>query len=141
MPTTIPSGRRPYMAGGVRYDGATKDLVLNADGQISGVHPVDEGMALSLCVEKGSCPASPSMGNTLRKIRYLGSPTLAEDVRSAVMSAFPLSRLVADGKAKVNRIEHRVRASGLEVTVSYVNLLTADPRNITLNEQRLEWYA
>lgn len=128
------------MAGGVHYDGATKDLRLNADGQIAGVHPVDEGMAMSLCVEAGSCKAVPRMGNTLRQIRYLGSPTLAEDVRSAVMSAFPLSQYVADAKVLITKIEHRVWRSGLEVTISYVNLLTADPRNMMLHEQRLEWY-
>ena len=141
MTTTLPSGRRPYLAGGVYYDGATKDLRLNADGQIAGVHPVDEGMALSLSVDAGSIPAAPTTGNKLRQIRYIGSPSLADDVRSAVLSAFPLSRLVTEGKATVTKIEHLVRSSGLEVTVSYVNLLTADPRNVMQHEKRLEWYA
>lgn len=140
MTVVRPSGRRPYLAAGVHYDGATKDLALNADGQVAGVHPVDSGMAMALCVRAGSCKSVPTMGNRLHEIKYLGSASLAEDVRSAVMSAVPLARYVAEGKAVVTRVEHRERPSGLEVSVSYVNLVTADPRNMMANEKRLEWY-
>jgi hypothetical protein len=141
MPTpTIPSGRRPYAAAGLAYDGKTKDFVINSDGQCVGVHPVDEQMALSLTVRRGSCKSSPELGNTLHEIKYLGGDKLQAEVKSRVLSAYPLSRLVSEGKATVTRVEIKTSGSRLEVATYYVNNQTADARELTSHEKRLDWY-
>jgi hypothetical protein len=128
------------MAAGFHYDGATKDWLLNSHGQISGVHPVDEGMAISILVPQGSVKSSPATGNTFLAIRYLGAKNLAEQVRSAVTSANPLARLVAAGDATIVNIQHEIRNSRLWVSVDYVNNRTGETRNATSHDQGLDWY-
>lgn len=83
-------------------------------------------MAMSLMVRKGSIKSDPTVGNDLHKISDLGAPDLAEQVRSCVENALPLSRLVSEGKARVDRIEHRAARSSLVVIVHYTNLDTGE---------------
>lgn len=121
----LPSGRRPYLAVPY-YDGRTRDTVLDQYGVHRGVHPTDSGMAMSMMVRKGSVKSDPTVGNDLHKISDLGAPDLAEQVRSCVENAFPLSRLVAEGKARIERIEHQASRSKLIVIVHYTNLDTGE---------------
>lgn len=136
----LPSGRRPNTPGGLYYDGETKDFKRDSYGQLRSIHYVDEGMAMSLCVEKGSIKSASDTGNALRTIKYLGTPTLADEVKAMVLSAQPLARLVSEGKALVTAIDVQTSGSTMCVSVYYVNLLTADPRNLKSHERRLEWY-
>lgn len=121
----LPSGRRPYLAVPY-YDGRTRDTVLDQYGVHRGVHPTDSGMAMSLMVRQGSIKSDPSIGSKLRDISDLGAPNLAEQIRVCVESALPLSRLVSEGKARIERIDFKVERSKLAVWVYYTNLDTGE---------------
>jgi hypothetical protein len=136
----LPSGRRPNLAAGFWYDGATADWKLNSDGQIDGVHPVDSGMAMSVLIQQGSVKSSPTTGNTIMQIKYLGGKNLTDQVKAAVMSANPLARLVAAGDVTITNIAHEVRDSRLVFSVDYVNNRTGESRTATSHDQELNWY-
>lgn len=100
------------------------DYRLDAKGRLIAGHPVDQGMALSMSVEKGSIKSAPEVGNELRKVA-IGTARTEADVQDRVLSSFPLSRYVAEQDVKILRIRHEERpAGGLLVSVDYRNLRT-----------------
>lgn len=52
----------------VKFNPTTKQFVMNADGQLADVHPVDAAVARILCIEQGSVPSQPSLGTRLRAL-------------------------------------------------------------------------
>lgn len=137
--TTLPSGRKPYLPGGLRYDGATKDFALNTDGQFRGVHWVDEGMAIAVLVDAGSIKSSPNTGNRVReKLAYLGGANELATVQSILMAAQPLARYVEQGWVTVTRIEAESTGARLAYAVYYRNELEKSSRFDT--EKKLVWY-
>lgn len=121
----LPSGRRPYLAVPY-YDGRARDTVLDQYGSHRGVHPNDSGMAMSLMVRKRSIKADPDTGNELHTITDLAAIDLSSQVRSLVDAAFPLSRLVAESKVRIVRVEHQSTRGKLGVVVYYENLDTGE---------------
>jgi hypothetical protein len=136
----LPSGRRPSKPAGLHYDGKTRDFTVNSSGQLNGVHPVDEGMAMSIMVPRGSIKAAPNTGNDLHKIEYLGTPNLDEQVRACVYNAQPLKRFLEEDKIEIRTIVSTVKDSRLSVSISYVNKLDSDARSATSHDKTLEWY-
>lgn len=137
---TLPSGRRPYVAGGLVYDAESQDLELNATtGQLKGISWVDEGVWMS-SLPRGSMKASPTTGNTIHLIKYLGGPTLQSDVESAWYDANPLKRLIANNDVTIKQIKVEVRDGRLWSSLYYVNNHTKESREYTVQRQVLETY-
>lgn len=67
IPPDAPRRVRPPAA--LRYDGATRDFLLDANGFYEEIHPVDQKVALALCISRGAVAAVPELGNQLRTIR------------------------------------------------------------------------
>jgi hypothetical protein len=136
MPTPLPSGRRPYLPAGLYYDGRTRDFLLDSNGQHRGVHPNDEGMALSFAMRKGECPAAPDVGNELYKIPYITADDIDAQIETQVRNAYPCSRLIAEGKVRIDSIKHEARpeTNGLAVVVNYTNLDTSQ-------RESASWYS
>jgi hypothetical protein len=138
MTSPLPSGRRPYLPGGWRYNATTRDWDLDDYGQIRGVHWVDEGMALAISVDAGTIQSSPDTGNRIReKLKYLGGANDAAIVEACIMEAQPLRRYVDAGQATVTRIVVEEKGPRLAFAVYYRNNLERSTRN---NEKRLVWY-
>jgi len=135
MPLILPSGRRPYLPAAPYYDGKTRDWVIGSDNEYRGVHPSDCGMAMSFAMTKGECSAAPTVGNTLNQIRYITADDIAAQIESHVLNAFPCSRLIAEGKVRIDSIQHEVKSenNGLAVVVRYTNLDTSQP-------EKASWY-
>lgn len=133
MPTILPSGRRPYLPAAPRYDGATRDWLLDSTGSYRGLHPVDLGMAMSFCQQKGDCPAAPEVGNELRKLPYLDAVDIEAQIEVKVRDAYPCSRYLAEGKVRIDSIEHEIKGEshGLAVVVLYTNLDTGERQKST----------
>lgn len=111
----------------VEFDGATRDFVLKADGNFAALHPVDQGVALAILVQKGSIKSAPAIGNELGSIEDLASPRLEQQVRARIDESFPLSTFLADGSVTTLNVEWEVRESGgLLVAYTYRNNLLAD---------------
>lgn len=124
---TLPSGRTPYLPAAPYYDGATRDWKLDASGQYRGVHPNDQAMAMSLCMRKGDCSASPDVGNTLHTMPFVTGDDVAAEIERHVRTSYPCSRMLAEGKVRIDSIEHEVRPvdGALAVVVKYTNLDTS----------------
>lgn len=138
MSHTLPSGRKPYLPGGWRYDGATQDWALDATGQVRGVHWLDEGVALALTAAAGSIPSSPGTGNRIKeRLRYLGGENVKATVEACVFEAQPIARYIANGWMLISRVEVESEGSRLRYAVHYRNLLETSARQ---SEQRFVWY-
>jgi hypothetical protein len=122
--TTTP--KRPVA---IRYEGSTRDWALDSAANYKAVTTVEQGVALSLCVKQGDIKSSPTTGNTLHEIEYLGGSDLGADIRDRVLTSNPLARLIADGEAEVTRIDHEEAMNGFKVAV-YFKDLTADKNRV-----------
>lgn len=118
--------RAPLALGAMRYEGATRGWVQDANGQYVKLHPVEQAVALSMCTRKGSLKSAPLVGNTLFEIEYLGGDDLAKDVEDRVRNAYPLSVLVAAGDVEIVRIDHD-ETNGLVVALYFKNLRAKNP--------------
>jgi hypothetical protein len=107
----------------LRYDGATKDFLLDANGHYLGIHPVDQQVALALICGLGTMPAAPKVGAAFRQIKRItpSTPKQAED-----MARTALSSLVSGGLIKIVAIEVETTAlqGAVLIAVTYVNMLT-----------------
>lgn len=120
-PNTLTS---PTLPVALRYDGATGDWQLDTNGEYKVSHPVDQGMALGLCVPRGSIASARNVGHDLLKVR-LGARDEKGQVEAAVRNATPVASYLADGSVRIDRIAYEKRVGGgLAVRVDYVNLVT-----------------
>lgn len=120
---------RPLRPVALRFEGATRDWSLDTATNYRAVTPVEQGVALSLCVKQGDIKSSLTTGNTLHEIEYLGGAELGADIRDRVVTANPLARYLAEGQAEIVRIDHEEAPSGFKVAV-YFRDLTADPNRV-----------
>lgn len=106
-----------------RYDGKTRSFLVDANGGLKSVHPVDHKFALGLCTKRGSWKSSPTIGNDLFRIEYLGIENMQAEVERCVLTAEPCATLIANGDVSIALIEHEQTPEGfLLVSVDYVNL-------------------
>lgn len=64
-PSPAPPAYTPPQA--VYYDPATRWVLLNPDGSVASMDPVDQEVTLALTNEAGSIPSSPTTGNRYRQ--------------------------------------------------------------------------
>lgn len=113
----------------MRYEGSLKDWELDEAYNFVGVTPNEQAVVLSMCIRQGSIRSSPSTGNTLSEIVYLGSPNLEADITNRVMLSNPISRLSSDGKVLIKKIQYLTGKFGLRVAVYFADL-EVDPNKI-----------
>jgi hypothetical protein len=113
----------------LRYEGTVSDWVIDGPGNYRAVTPVEQGVALSLCVRQGDIKSSPTTGNTLHEITHLGGDDLDNDIRNRVLTANPLARLIRDKQAEVVRIDKEIGKQGFKVALHFKDL-TADKSRV-----------
>lgn len=82
-----PQPRRAALPRALLFDGATRTYLMDGDGRFLDVHPVDHEVALAVLVELGTIASSPATGSTLRRVKYLGGPTLKTEVAERLRTA------------------------------------------------------
>ncbi len=114
----------------MRYEGSTKDWQLDANNNFAAVTSNEQGVVLSLAIRQGSLKASPTTGNTLHQIEYLGAQNLGADISNRVLNSNPIARLVASNSISIDKIDFVVSgqngAKKLAVAV-YFRDLDVDP--------------
>ncbi len=107
------------------FDGATADFLLE-NGLYRSLHPVDQAVALALCIRQNTLGSAPNTGNLLRTIRKLG-PTTAATADTMVRNA--LSSLVLNGDIEIREVQVQTRTpqGALLVAVTYKNLRKTAP--------------
>lgn len=107
----------------LRFDGATKDFLLDAEGHYLAIHPVDQAVALALLVGLGTAPSAPAVGAAFRQIKRI---TPSTKVQATNMATAALAALVRAGKVGVLSIavEVRLPQGATLIAVTYQNLLT-----------------
>lgn len=106
----------------MRYEGSVKDWQLDANNNFAAVTPNEQAVVLSIAVKQGSVKSSPTTGNTLHEILYLGSQNLGSDITNRVMTSNPIARLVAAGSVSIEKIEYQATKIGLKVAVYFKDL-------------------
>ena len=117
------------------FDGATADFLLDpANGLYLSLHPVDQQVALALCIRQNTLGSAPEVGNLLRTIRKLGATTAAA---ADTMVRNALSSLILNHDIDLRKVEVQTRTpqGQLLVAVSYHNLRRDSqvPRKILVN--------
>lgn len=114
----------------IRYEGATRGFPIEeATGAYQAVTPVEQGFALALCTKQGDIKPSPTTGNTLHEIVYLGDPDLLADVTDRVRNANPIRRFLDESQAEIVRIDLEEKRNGFNVAVFFKDL-TGDKNKI-----------
>lgn len=122
----------PSLPVALQYDGATGDWIIDSGGEYATVHPVDQGVALALCVPRGSIRYARSVGSDIKEIDDLSEPGLRGRVEDAVKTAIPLASYLADGSVTIRSIDYETRpAGGLVVRVVYQNNLLERTATVT----------
>ena len=82
------------MTGAAQYDPRTRTLVMNADGTIATVDPVDQEVAFCLTIKKGTISSNPTRGFDWDRLRATPSSSRAHAATDLVKLALrkPLSR-------------------------------------------------
>lgn len=113
-PVTVPVTARALFSNPLDYR-------LDAKGRLISGHPVDQAMALSLAVRKGSITSHGEVGNELHLVQ-IGTDRTTADVRDKVLTSYPLSRVVEAGDATILSITYEERETGgLLTRVEYRN--------------------
>ena len=119
IPPSAPRNVRPPAA--LRFDGQTRDFPLNADGFYEESHPVDQEVALILCVSRGAIASVSSVGNKLRTISRVSRSVAETLARSYIREG--LAPLVARKAIEVQDISIDQSVPGrLLFAVTYLNL-------------------
>ena len=127
-PVVGPSVRLlPGQIAAAQFDGASRAFLQNADGSISGIHPVDQEVALALSLEDGaigSLSGAKAVGHRLRKIKRSQGPTVVADAQDAVRYA--LRRVIARHDISIQSIDvdNTTVRGRIVVAVAYINLRT-----------------
>lgn len=112
----------------LRFEGLVKDWVLDEPGNYQSVTSTEQGMALSICVNQGQIKSSPTTGNTLDQIVYLGGNNLQADVEDRIRNSNPAKALIAAGKASLIRIVVQSQRSRLMARVFFKTLDSPTPK-------------
>lgn len=96
-------------------------------GRVASIHPVDHRVALMLSIERGSLPAAPDVGNTIRyALSVAGMDQRQRAAEQAVADA--LATLVSDGDVTIDEVLVDSPKRDV-VSVRYTNLRTNRTRN------------
>jgi hypothetical protein len=119
VPPNAPRDVRPPAA--LLFDGGTRDFPLDENGFYRAIHPVDQKVALALCVSRGAIAAVPGIGNKLRTIQRVRRDVAITLVNNYVREA--LADLIAAKSIQVDKIEVDPDVPGrLLFAVTYLNL-------------------
>lgn len=115
------------------FDPLSKTFPLGDDGKHIDVHPVDQAMALALCLTAGSIKSAPKTGHTLRQIKRAEGDTVQREAEDRVRLA--TADLVARGDVELLKItvaSDPIPNGRLLVDVSYRNLRLSrtDPQTV-----------
>lgn len=113
---------KPKQPVAIRYEGVTRDWSLDDAANYKAVTPVEQGVALSLCVKRGAIKSSPDTGNTLHEIVYIGGIDIAAEIKDRVLKSNPLARFISEGQASITKIIHEETPSGFKVAVFFKDL-------------------
>lgn len=103
------------------FDPTTKDLRLNADGTFATVDPVDQEVALALCLRRRSIGSAPDAGSDVRNLARQGGRDYQAKVEDIVRRALKLP--LARGAIRIVAIGVQTPIRGTTfVQVTYVNL-------------------
>jgi hypothetical protein len=106
------------------YDAASRDFLRDDAGRFLALHPIDQGVGLSLTVSRGQLKSAPNVGNRLDRVE-LGTSRVARQIEDAVADSFPLRVFLADGSVTTLGIEHDTSVRGrLAVIYYYHNNIT-----------------
>lgn len=108
----------------IRFEGATRDWALDDAGNYRKVTPNEQAVILSMCVKQGDIKSSPTTGNTLHKIVYLGGENLGADIENRVRTSNPIARLLAAKAIEIVRIDFETRGGKLLVATYFRDLQT-----------------
>jgi hypothetical protein len=108
----------------IRYEGATRDWPLDANGQYQRIHWVEQAFALGCCTRKGKIKSAPNVGHTLFELKVLGGLNLSAEIEDRLRNAIPIASLLKNREAEITRIEHSSNPQGqLRVAVYFKNLV------------------
>lgn len=115
----------------VRWDTATQDHELDADGRHVEVHPIDAAVAIRLGFRRGTIAGDPTTGHTLDKVDMAQTPeALRLDVERRQIAA--LGNLVTDGLVDQVVVKSEVDHYGrLSVLTKYRNTRTGKPGTVS----------
>ena len=124
-PVVVSAPRTEFRAPAAQeFDGATRDFPRDATGNFRALHPIDQGVALSLLTKRGSIKSAPEIGNTLHEISPVTASRVEQQVHVRVNDAFPLRDYLAADSVETIRIEYDISIRGrLAVAYTYRNLL------------------
>jgi hypothetical protein len=115
----------------LRFDGATQDFPLDANGRYLSIHPVDQQVALALLIGLGTLPSVPTVGAAFRQITRI---TNATETQAANMARAALAKLVAAKEVQIVTIDVEVRLpqGSTSIAVTYLNLVTSKKKTFSL---------
>lgn len=110
-----------------RFEPSSNAYAFDEFGRVASVHPIDHRVALMLSVERGSLPAAPDVGNTLRySLSVAGKDQRQRAAEQSVADA--LATLVRAGDITIDEV--LVDSPNRDVvSVRYTNLRTGRVRN------------
>jgi len=117
----------------LRFDGKTRDFLLDDGGRYLSVHPVDQRVALALLILKEKLASAPEVGSGLWKIAYAGGPTLIAEVNDHVRQT--LQAMIKAGDIELLAVAVEIPARGtFLVQVDYLNkrLIESERRVLTV---------
>lgn len=125
----------PFLPRAVWYDPTRKGFfLLDANGNATDVHPVDQIVALRLTMERGSSPSSPTVGTRIRA-RFASAPPqkylgiAKSEVKNALQDLIDAGDITLLGVALSTN-----QSNGAQVVqATYVN--HRDPRNSAISPQ------
>lgn len=128
-PVPDASGRPVAVPIAAFYDPALRGFPFDDNGEIVGVHPVDQEAALRVTIPLGSLRSSPLVGINWARIRLASGAALQRTIDDEVRTA--LRTLVNAGDVKINGSPLLPEAFGRPLfLVDYVNLRLSLRRTI-----------
>lgn len=76
-------------------DLGSKNFLLNADGTMASMHPVDQAVQWSFAIRRGTHKADQRIGHTFFQAPPLTGAAKQKDLEARAQDAFPFSKLIA----------------------------------------------
>lgn len=125
----------------LKYDVQAKAFVMNADGQMADVHPVDAAVAMALTIEYGSVPSLPTFGTQLRQRVQRADPRQIPNI-ALTETKRCLQALIDRGDIQLISVQTDTSTRGrVLAAVAYVNLRdpNTNPTNPVPNQTRISF--
>lgn len=111
------------------YDPALRGFPINDDGEVIGVHPVDQEVAIRTTIPKGSLKCAPNVGIDWARIRRASKATMLRDIEDEVRTT--LKPLIDAGDIRLDSVTLWPEAAGRPLFfVDYFNVRLGDARRI-----------